>query len=81
MKRRKTVDDYIDASEQWGDALTKLREIMNGTEMTEEVKWGAPRYTYDGKNVVGMAGFKSYVGPWFHQGALLKDDQQVLINA
>ncbi|MGI9261067.1 MAG: YdeI/OmpD-associated family protein, partial [Woeseiaceae bacterium] len=36
---------------------------------------------YDGKNVVGIAGFKSYVGLWFHQGALLKDEQKVLINA
>ncbi len=28
-----------------------------------------------------MASFKSYVGLWFHQGALLGDKQKVLINA
>ena len=81
MNRYKTVDDYIAASDQWGTELAKLRAILSATELTEEVKWGAPCYTYDGKNVVGMAGFKSYVGLWFHQGALLKDDQKVLINA
>ena len=28
-----------------------------------------------------MAGFKSYFGLWFHQGALLKDEKKVLMNA
>ena len=81
MKRQKTVDDYIASSDQWGAELKKIRAILAATELKEEVKWGAPCYTYDGKNVVGMAGFKTYFGLWFHQGALLKDDQQVLINA
>jgi uncharacterized protein YdeI (YjbR/CyaY-like superfamily) len=81
MERYKTVDDYIDGSRLWGAELAKIRGILQSTELTEEVKWGAPCYTYGGKNVVGMAGFKSYFGLWFHQGALLKDDQEVLINA
>ena len=55
--------------------------MLAGTDLTEEIKWGAPCYTFDGKNVVGMAGFKSYFGLWFHQGALLADDADVLINA
>ena len=59
----------------------QLREILRETELTEGIKWGAPIYTYKGKNVVGMAGFKSYVGLWFHQGALLKDPKKKLINA
>lgn len=81
MKRHKTVDEYIEAAGQWADELAKLRGILNATELNEEVKWGAPCFTYEGKNVVGMAAFKSYVGLWFHQGALLKDQQNVLINA
>ncbi len=32
------------------------------------------------KNVVGLGAFKSYFGLWFHQGALLADKNQVLIN-
>ena len=81
MKRYETVDDYVSASEQWGAELSRLREILLSTDLVEEVKWGAPCYTYDGKNVVGMAGFKSYFGLWFHQGALLADKEKVLINA
>lgn len=81
MKSYKTVDDYISSSKQWKEELIQLREILQETELTEEVKWGGPIYTYNGKNVAGIAGFKSYFGLWFHQGALLKDPKQKLINA
>jgi uncharacterized protein YdeI (YjbR/CyaY-like superfamily) len=81
MKRYKTVDDYIKNAELWQDELRKIREILQATELTEDVKWGGPCYTYNGQNVVGLAGFKSYFGLWFHQGALLTDKNKVLINA
>lgn len=81
MKRYKTVDDFITGSGDWQAALTTLRRIMNETDMEETVKWGAPCYTVNGKNVVGLGAFKSYVGLWFFQGALLKDADKVLVNA
>ncbi len=81
MKRYKTVDDYIVNAGEWRAALERLREILNTTPLTEEVKWGAPCYTHSGKNVVGLAAFKGWVCLWFHQGALLKDPSGVLINA
>lgn len=81
MKRAGSVDAYIADGRAWQGELKRLREILLSTGLREEVKWGAPCYTYDGKNVVGIAGFKSYFGLWFHQGALLKDRNNVLINA
>ena len=81
MQSFKTVDEFISNAKQWKEELMQLREILRETELTEGIKWGAPIYTYKGKNVVGMAGFKSYVGLWFHQGALLKDPKKKLINA
>ena len=81
MKRYTSVDDYIDGAEQWHDELVTLRGIITRTELEETVKWGAPCYTLDGKNVVGLGAFKSYVGLWFHHGALLSDPDGVLINA
>lgn len=81
MKRFKTVDAYIESEETWQAELNRLREILTSTELEETVKWGGPCYTYNGKNVVGMAAFKSYVGLWFYQGAQLGDPQGVLINA
>jgi uncharacterized protein YdeI (YjbR/CyaY-like superfamily) len=81
MKRANSVDEYIADAGTWKNELKRLREILRSTELKEEVKWGGPCYTCDGKNVVGIAGFKSYFGLWFHQGALLKDPKKVLMNA
>lgn len=81
MKRYKTVDDYVASRETWHSEIKRLREILLSTDLTEEVKWGGPCYTYDGQNLVGIGGFKSYFGLWFHQGALLNDEKKVLINA
>ena len=81
MQRAKHVDDYIEKHPDWRDALLKLRKLLQATELEETVKWGAPCYTLDGKNVVGIAAFKEYVGLWFHQGVFLKDPDRVLVNA
>ena len=81
MQRAKSVDDYIKNAGAWNDELKRLRDTLRGTPLTEEVKWGGPCYTYKGKNIVGIGAFKSYFGLWFHQGALLKDDKNVLMNA
>jgi uncharacterized protein YdeI (YjbR/CyaY-like superfamily) len=81
MKTFKSVDAYIDSSERWQNELRTLRNILLATPLEETVKWGAPCYVLDGKNVVGLGAFKSYFGLWFHQGALLSDPRGVLINA
>ena len=81
MKRYKTVEEYIQGAERWQDELRQLRKILNSTGLEETVKWGAPCYTLSGKNIVGIGAFKSYLGLWFFQGALLADPKNVLINA
>ena len=81
MQRHSTVDSYIDGHIEWRDGLTALRNILLETELEETVKWGAPCYVYQKKLVVGIGAFKSYLGLWFHQGALLKDKHKKLINA
>lgn len=81
MQRSKTVDEYIANAEHWQEELIRLREILQSTSLVETIKWGAPCYTHDGRMVVGIGAFKSYVGLWFYQGALLKDKDGVLMNA
>lgn len=81
MKRYSSVDEYIDNAVNWKEGLRELRQVLIAFELEETVKWGAPCYTRGGKNVVGLGAFKSYFGLWFHQGALLPDPQNVLINA
>ncbi|MDB4582567.1 YdeI/OmpD-associated family protein [Draconibacterium sp.] len=81
MKRYRTVDEYILNAQNGKEIRLVLRDLINTTELIETIKWGAPCYTVHKKNVVGLVSFKSYVGLWFYQGALLKDEDKVLINA
>ncbi|MGB0714750.1 MAG: YdeI/OmpD-associated family protein [Phycisphaerae bacterium] len=81
MKRCKTVDEYLNQLDGWESEVHKLRDILVASSLEETIKWGAPCYVYEGKNVVGLLAFKTYFGLWFHQGALMSDPQGVLINA
>ncbi|MBQ4819076.1 DUF1801 domain-containing protein [Aquimarina sp. MMG016] len=81
MERNKSVEEFISKKSEWKDALEKLRSIMLSTELVETVKWGIPAYTVNGKNVVGIGAFKSYVGIWFYNGVFLKDTEKKMINA
>lgn len=66
---------------QWNDELELLKAIINKTQLVETVKWGAPIYTHNDKNIIGIGGFKSYFGIWFFNGVFLKDDKNLLVNA
>ncbi len=77
----KTVDEYIENHADRKDSLMLLRKVLASTELEEAIKWGGPVYTVKGKNVVGLGAFKSFVAIWFFQGALLRDENKVLVNA
>lgn len=81
MQRYKTVEDYLDGHETWRPLLERLRALLNECEVEETVKWGQPCYTHEGKNVAGIGAFKEFVSVWFFQGALLRDEHGVLVNA
>lgn len=74
-------ETYLSKNTSWKEALTTLRAIMQAKPLSETIKWGAPFYTFENKQIVGLAAFKSHVALWFPQGALLKDPQKKLINA
>jgi len=81
MKRSKTVEEFLEKQTDYREELEKLRGILLDAGLEETIKWGAPTYTYQGKNVVGIGAFKSYFGLWFFQGALLEDKKKKLVNA
>ncbi|AVI49663.1 hypothetical protein C5O00_00185 [Pukyongia salina] len=81
MTTAKKVSDYIRKHERWSEQLTQLREIFQQTELLEEVKWGSPTYTLNGKLIAGLGAFKNHFGIWFHQGVFLKDRHNKLVNA
>jgi uncharacterized protein YdeI (YjbR/CyaY-like superfamily) len=58
--------------------LQHLRQIMLETDLTEEVKWGVPVYTHQGKNVVIIGALKDCVTFGFFKGVLLSDPKKIL---
>lgn len=81
MKGARNAEEFILENPGWQRELITLREIFLSTGLEETIKWGIPVYTNGTDNVAGMAAFKSYVGIWFYQGALLKDETGKLIVA
>lgn len=63
---------------QWVNELILLRKIVLSTGLKEEIKWGVPVYTMDGKNIVTVNALKDSANLGFYKGALLKDDHQIL---
>ncbi|MFM2230743.1 MAG: hypothetical protein RL607_2001 [Bacteroidota bacterium] len=65
----------------WQHELEGLKELLATTELVETTKWGGIVYTLNGKNVLGLGGFKNYFTIWFFNGVFLKDELGVLVNA
>ena len=60
--------------------LKKLRMIILDCQLTEELKWGVPCYTFQKSNIVLMHVFKEYCAILFVKGALLKNANGILIQ-
>ncbi len=74
------VDAYIRKANQWQAEFENLRTIVLNCGLTEELKWGHPCYTFQKKNIVLMHGFNEYCAFLFFKGALLKDNEGILIR-
>lgn len=74
------VEFFFDKDSKWQEEYKKLRSIVLDAELTEELKWGVPCYTYKKANVVLIHGFKEYCALLFHKGVLLKDTEGILIQ-
>ena len=74
------VDEFLTKEKKWKEEFEKLRGIILDCELTEELKWGVPCYTFQSGNVVLIHGFKEYCAILFINGALLKDAQGILIQ-
>ncbi|MBN4070755.1 YdeI/OmpD-associated family protein [Olleya sp. AH-315-F22] len=81
MEKVNSVEEYIETHEKWSEALIVLRNIILSTEAVETLKWSAPVYTINEKNVLGLGAFKQHFGLWFFNGVFLKDKKKLLVNA
>jgi uncharacterized protein YdeI (YjbR/CyaY-like superfamily) len=77
-KANPKVDDFIANAKRWQEELKKLRAILLDSELTEELKWSQPCYTFQGKNVIVISGLKESCAFAFFKGALLTDVRRVL---
>jgi uncharacterized protein YdeI (YjbR/CyaY-like superfamily) len=77
-KTNPKVDGYLRKAKKWQKEMEKLRRISLDCELTEEVKWGKPCYTFQKSNIVIIQGFKEFCALLFCKGALLKDPNGIL---
>ena len=73
------VDTYISGLKNWREEVELLREILLTTELEEDFKWSRPCYTYNGKNILGIATLKEHCALNIFNGASLSDPNQILI--
>ena len=62
----------------WAEVLRLLRVTVLESELNEGIKWGAPCYTYGGKNILMLSALKQQVVLSFFRGAEIKDVAGVL---
>jgi uncharacterized protein YdeI (YjbR/CyaY-like superfamily) len=74
------VDFFFTKAKKWQAEFKKLRMIILDSPLTEQLKWGKPCYTFQNSNIVIIQGFKEYCALLFWKGALLKDDDGILIQ-
>lgn len=74
------VDFFFDKADKWQQELNLMRTISLECQLTEELKWGVPCYTFQNANIVLIHSFKEYCAFLFFKGALLKDTDSILIQ-
>lgn len=62
----------------WQKELQQLRKLVLSCGLTEEVKWGQPCYTHEGKNLLLVTCFKNFACISFLKGVLLNDTDKLL---
>lgn len=74
------VDFYFDKAKKWKEEQEQLRMIALDCQLTEELKWGVPCYTFERNNIVLIHAFKEYCAFLFFKGTLLNDEKGILIQ-
>ena len=65
-------------AKKWQKETDKLRQIALDCDLTEELKWGKPGFTFLKKDVAIVIPLKGSCAFSFFKGALLKDPKHIL---
>lgn len=68
-----SVDDSFRNATSWREEAKKLRQILLDCDLTEDLKWGKPCYSFDGNNIALIQRMKGSLALLFFKGALLPD--------
>ncbi|HEY3286781.1 MAG TPA: YdeI/OmpD-associated family protein [Gemmatimonadaceae bacterium] len=72
--RDKRIDEYIARQASFARPILRhIRAVVHTASpaIDEDIKWGFPWFTYRGKPLAYMAGFKAHVGFGFYRGKLV----------
>lgn len=72
------VDAFVSRAKNWQGEIQTLRSILLDCGLYEELKWGKPCYTFEGKNVAIIQPFKEHCSLMFFKGALIQDTHSLL---
>jgi uncharacterized protein YdeI (YjbR/CyaY-like superfamily) len=72
------VDAFLARAKAWQPEMRKLRSIVVGCGLDEDLKWGKPCFSVDGKNVAIIQPFKAFCALLLFKGALLEDEHGLL---
>jgi uncharacterized protein YdeI (YjbR/CyaY-like superfamily) len=76
--RNLEVDAFLNRSKAWQGEMRKLRSILVDCGLDEELKWGKPCFSFEGKNVAIIQPFKAHCALMFFKGSLLQDTHGLL---
>src|SRR3954463_11693678 len=65
-------------AKKWAKETDRLRKIALDCELSEQLKWGKPCFTFSNKNVAIVIPLKESCAFSFFKGTLLKDPKHVL---
>ncbi len=71
---------FFQSGARWAEPLSLLRELLLLGGLVEDYKWGKPCYTLGGANVAILFTFKDSCAIGFFKGALMKDEQKILVS-
>lgn len=78
MVQNLKVGAFVSRAKKWQGEMQKVRTIVLECGLEEELKWGKPCFSFDGKNVAILQPFKSHLALMFFKGALLEDTHGLL---
>ncbi len=74
------VDEFLQCADKWPKEMAYLRRILLDCLLTETYKWQTPVYMFGTKNLIAISGLKDHCALNFFNGALLRDEEGILIK-